>query len=536
MYSVTVTNKIGSATSSNAVLTVVPPGLTETNKGNLPPGVSQYFHVLPVVALLPTNLAVWASAAGTVDFHGQKQIQMRAAQTNYYDEFNKRGKYRVEWTPDDSSLNIEARIVDLDTVPTNNRPHLPFASLLLIPNESKPGEPIRADERASFHGDAARKLTKFEINWDQRQFQALDDVTRMHVFEDKGAYPVALRVTDDIGQFSVDTETAYVGMPAPGPHDNPPIPRLRLLSKDLTTLTAVVADDGSYAPSGKIASWTFNWGDHSPDQQFTIVPTNQSHVFSAPGVYEISLSCVDDKQRPSHSPAILEVNLTTNTNARPSQNPTNSLDSSPTNAYISLSLGAKPDERKVLFDAKVEAFAFPAKLKVDFGDGSSQGDFVLGTSEAGEKRSETKQFSHEYSTDSNYVVNATAVDSKGRSDSRQIALKLEERQFEMVKTANEPTEDHAHVKVTLLVRDKSNNNATDFSVLYWLVNDKKVERVERDYTATTDINTTNAVYARLQSGSGSVIEVGIRVIVPQKIISEIRPGEIEVQPLTQRKP
>jgi PKD repeat protein len=534
-YDVLVTNITGTVTSSNASLTVLPLGTP------LPPPPStggQYLVVVPVEGMLPTNIAAWARAAGTIDFHGQKRVQSPAGQTNYYDGFGKSGNYLIKWTPKDSTLNGEFKTVTLrngppppqghsDQADYTPQPQLPHANLQLIPETARLGETTRADEQASYHDDSKRKLVKFEINW-EGQFQALDDGSRTHTFASTGSYQVVLRVTDDAGRTDEDDAFAYVGVGPPA--NKPPIAKLRLVAMDTNKLTAVVADGGSVDPDGHIVTWVLNWGDRSPDERFTTAPTNQFHKFEKSGTYSVSLQCVDDKQEACHQPDRVEVAL--GRDLSPPIHP----DFSP---YIFLTLATeKQSERRVSFSAGVEASAFPVPLNVDFGDGSSPASSSVGSPRSGGKHFEEVHFDHAYSRDGIYTVTAKATDPKGHSTSRQVTIRVPEakpRAFLISMT--DPQKAGDRFKVTFVVVDKDDPVRTDFTVQNWLVNGAQISSLTRDRMATEFSISTNEVYAIVQLTSGDIHRPGLRVKIPKETrnVPQIQPGAPTSEPLPELK-
>jgi hypothetical protein len=505
---------------------------------------SQYLVVTvdPATMELPSKVTARVKFPGEVDFHQQYKTNLVEGQSNTYTGFDKAGNYRIEWQPDANSNNIHGEFVRIALLQYAGQSNQLIANLQLVPKSATTGQVVHADATASAPGDPAAPVSKIEIDWDGKgQLVALDRKSENHVFSAAGKYPILLRVTDKRGRTATDTAVAYVddgtGSVVP-PTNRPPIAKLRLVSVDTNQLSATIADGGSVDPDGQIVSWALDWGDNTPEGLFTAAPQNESHSFAAAGEYWVSLTCVDNLQAPGHEPAKVKVALFSG-KKDDGKKDDGKKDGGKYQGgrvpFIHLGLGAevRADEG-VSFVAQVESFDFPVSLHVDFGDKSAPGQLTIGAAYHGDKRVETGRFVHPYPPEQDYVVRAVATDRDGHSDERMVVIKaIGARDFEIVKTATESQADK-RAKVSLLVRDKKNNNATDFVVMYWIVDGVKTSRMERDFTPDPLVIGDHLVYAAVQVGSGAVWEYCCMVTIPQQLVPQ--PGEPKVQQRPKRRP
>jgi hypothetical protein len=497
---------------------------------------SQYLVVTvdPATMELPSKVTARVKFPGEVDFHQQYKTHLVEGQSTNYTGFDKAGNYRIEWQPDANSNKIHGEFVRIALLQYAGQSNQLIANLQLVPKSATTGQVVHADATASAPGDPAAPVSKIEIDWDGKgQLVALDRKSENHVFSAAGKYPILLRVTDKRGRTATDTAVAYVddgtGRVLP-PTNRPPIAKLRLVSVGTNQLSATVADGGSVDPDGRIVSWALDWGDNTPEALFTAAPQNESHSFAAAGEYWVSLTCVDNLQAPGHEPAKVHVVFPPGTTP-PGPTPPGI----PPAPYVHLGLAVEGEvDQNISFVAQVESFDFPVSLHVDFGDKSAPDQLTIGAPYHGDKRVETGRFVHPYPPEQDYVVRAVATDRDGHSDVRTVVIKgIGARDFEIVKTATESQADK-RAKVSLLVRDKKNNNATDFVVMYWIVDGVKTSRMERDFTPDPLVIGDHLVYAAVQVGSGAVWEYCCMVTIPKQLVPQ--PGEPKVQQRPKRRP
>lgn len=516
---------------------------------------SQYLTVTldPTNGLLPAAITAKVGHPGKVDFHKQYSTNLQSGQSHTYNGFTKAGNYRIEWEPDASDRVINGEFVKVSLRQYEAQKGQLIANLFLSPSSAHTGAVIRADSKASSPADAASKVTGVQIDWlGKGRFEDLNTNTEAHIFQVPGHYPVTLKVTDQNSRVATDTVVAHIydgteptiddphapadmkHGPVP-PANQPPIAKLRLVSRDTNALVATLSDDGSVDPDGRITSWTISWGDNTADDHFSSSPTNVSHRFPAKGTYWASLNCVDDRSTPSHEPAHVEVQLGGKQDGGPPQSPPK-----PTSGLIDLSLSTQKQEaRTVEFLAQVDAFAFPILLKVDYGDRSDPIKLPIGGVFHGEKRSEQKSLRHVYAKDGTYQATATATDPDGREQTRTVTVTVpppptpipEIDQLEVTRGPSSRAPRDGKVEVVLLVRSVRNPNAT-LSVEEWSLDGVRQESLNTQLTSYLPEGTYKVTVKARVAGQETALETKVSVKVSMKVVSTIenKEGDFTIQP------
>ena len=104
-----------------------------------------------------------------------------------------------------------------------------------------------------------------------------------HTYTAAGTYPVVLTVTDDLGATSSVTHTVTV---APPPNVLP----TAAFSSSASYLHAAFDANGSSDPDGSIASYAWDFGDGT-----TGTGVAPSHIYTAGGTYEVTLTVTDNR-------------------------------------------------------------------------------------------------------------------------------------------------------------------------------------------------------------------------------------------------
>ena len=527
---------------------------TATVNGTVQSG-SQYLKVTvdPATMELPSKVTARVTFPGEVDFHQQHKSHLGTGESATYGGFDTAGNYRIEWQPDANSNNIHGEFVKIAIRHSAGQTNQLIANLQPFPDSVKTGQVVHADVTASAPASTNTPVTGAGIDWTGKgEFVPLTSNSESHVFYTPGPNVVVVRLTDESGNTSMDTRVVHIddgsGTKKP-PVNKPPIPRLRLVSIDTGQLSIVVTDDGSVDPDGKIVSWSLDWGDAAPDEHFTNAPLNQGHPFAGAGTYWVSLNCVDDQQTPGHEPAKVRVVLPAigksqdgkGNGREPNGEVRDERKGGEIDPYIHLGLAVEAGaDQETSFIAQVESFDFPVSLRVDFGDKSAPGQLTIGAAYHGDKRVETGRLSHPYSSEQDYVVTATATDRDGHSDMRKVVIKaLAGREFEILHTKFEPVTTNT-AKVTLLVRDKKNNNATDFAVKYWIVDSARIAHKNQQFTPEPLAIGNHDVRAGVQVSSGVIWEYTCTLTIPEEIKRVVksvpRPGEPTVRQGPKRRP
>ena len=116
------------------------------------------------------------------------------------------------------------------------------------------------------------------------------NVSQSHVFPVAGTYTVTLRVLDKWGRTSQAVTTSVTTAAEPG-GNNPPV--VVFPQPSCTGLVCSVSNAGTTDSDGGIRSYTWQWGDGTPDT-ITTSTNARTHAYAAPGTYTITLVAVDN--------------------------------------------------------------------------------------------------------------------------------------------------------------------------------------------------------------------------------------------------
>jgi len=158
---------------------------------------------------------------------------------------------------------------------------------------SEEGSVVVLDASGSHDADELDDIVLYE--WDIDDDGQYDDAvgaTCQHTFTDDGAFPIALRVTDIVGEHGTDTTVATIENVAPAV-DAGPDQRFGALS---VALPAVAFTDPGAADTHTASIY---WGDgrSSPGvvtQDAGSGTVSGAHVYSSPGTYTIAVTVTDD--------------------------------------------------------------------------------------------------------------------------------------------------------------------------------------------------------------------------------------------------
>jgi len=106
-----------------------------------------------------------------------------------------------------------------------------------------------------------------------------------HVFEEPGAQPVTLTVTDDEGNKASITRTVYVELYT----NQPPTAKFSYTPDQPTTADYVQFTDES-TDDGQIVAWLWDFGDGTTSQE-----QHPRHRYTKPGTYTVTLTVTDDQ-------------------------------------------------------------------------------------------------------------------------------------------------------------------------------------------------------------------------------------------------
>ncbi|NJD90730.1 MAG: PKD domain-containing protein [Geobacter sp.] len=156
----------------------------------------------------------------------------------------------------------------------------PVAEFTFSPTSGSVPLSVLFDASASSSPNGA--ITNY--SWDFGDGSTATGMNVSHVYQTPGTYGITLTVTDS----ATKSATKSAQLVATFPQD--PVASFSYIV-DISTGAIVVTADGSSSssPNGTIVSYTWDWGDASP-QDFGVVAT---HTYSTSGTYSLALTIMD---------------------------------------------------------------------------------------------------------------------------------------------------------------------------------------------------------------------------------------------------
>ena len=162
------------------------------------------------------------------------------------------------------------------------------------------------------------------------------------VFDLRGTYTVALRVTDSLGETSADTLTVTV-------LNREPTTSFNHTPLEPTVFQTVQFRDNSTDPDGNVTAWAWDFGDGDTSRR-----KDPTHGFEDKGTHRVTLTVEDD-----------DGNTDTVTKSVTVENPPPSADFTTSTAV------AQVDDEVRFTDASTDPEAHQLGYSWDFGDGST---------------------------------------------------------------------------------------------------------------------------------------------------------------------
>ncbi len=115
--------------------------------------------------------------------------------------------------------------------------------------------------------------------------------SQSHVYNVAGSYTVTLRVARQVGQ---DSGSGHLGVDHPDGAGRQQPARPSRSPATCTARTCSVSSTGTADTDGGIRSYTWNWGDGTPDTATHGDRNRAAHVYAAAGTYTITLTVTDN--------------------------------------------------------------------------------------------------------------------------------------------------------------------------------------------------------------------------------------------------
>jgi PKD repeat protein len=198
--------------------------------------------------------------------------------------YSTRGTYtaKLTVTNDRGMVNSTSKEISITGVAN------PSASFTVSPNTVGVGERVNVDASASQPAPGGDRFL-IQYNWTWGDGRTSEGVRQSHTYSNAGSYTITLTVADNTGRTGTATQSVTVGqgilLPVANFTFSPTNPNPgRLISFDATVSTP--------SAGRTIVRHEWNFGDNSP-----LLVGNEprpTHTYSAPGVYVVTLTVVDN--------------------------------------------------------------------------------------------------------------------------------------------------------------------------------------------------------------------------------------------------
>lgn len=272
-------------------LRLIPPGVILPTNPNLAPNFTfnpsapQVMTAVTFDATSTTNQGASCGAACTYSWNFGDGTTATGQTTTH--QFRSIGNFAVTLTVTDSrgASQTTTKVVP---VAAGTPPTAAFTTSPANPTENQDIFFNASDSTPA----AGRTITKYE--WTFGDGDSASGVIVVHRYAAPGNYSVQLTVTDDAGTVDRDTRNLQVGVTATGP--NPSAALAVSPASPKPGATASFNASASRPGSGaNIVSYTFNYGDNTPEE----VVTNplQTHIYVSAGTYTATVTVRDSLGR-----------------------------------------------------------------------------------------------------------------------------------------------------------------------------------------------------------------------------------------------
>lgn len=255
----------------------------------------------------------------------------------------------------------------------------PVASFTATPQTGS--EPLSVAINGSASSDSDGTISSYTWEWGDATPNGSGATPANHTYTSAGVYQLILTVTDNLGATGTFSRTivvnSYNSVPTASFTATP--------TSGSAPLNVAVNGNGSTDSDGTISSYSWDWGDSSPDT--TGVST--AHQYTNPGNYMITLTVTDNEGATDTETANITVSAPSN-NA-----PVAAFDATPTSGLAPLTVNV---------DAASSTDSDGTIVSYSWDWGYATPDSTGETS------------SHEYTAGSNYVITLTVMDDDGATD------------------------------------------------------------------------------------------------------------------------
>ncbi|WP_457254534.1 PKD domain-containing protein [Pedococcus sp. P5_B7] len=239
---------------------------------------------------------------------------------------------------------------------------------------------LQTSVNGSTSNDPDGSIASYSWNWGDAT-PAGSGATANHTYAVAGTYTITLTVTDNDGE--TDTEAATVTVAAPPPNQ---VPTAAFTHNETFLQTSVNGSTSSDA-DGTIASYSWNWGDSTPDTTGAAATAN--HTYAAAGSYTVTLTVTDDDGATDTETASVAV--------VDNQAPTAAFTHSETALQTSVNGTTSSDP-----DGTIASYSW------NWGDATAAGSGATTT--------------HTYAAAGTYTVTLTVTDNGGKTDSETASV------------------------------------------------------------------------------------------------------------------
>ncbi|MDX1612101.1 MAG: PKD domain-containing protein, partial [Candidatus Thermoplasmatota archaeon] len=166
----------------------------------------------------------------------------------------------------------------------------PNAFFTVSPSQMTSGDAVSVDASGSTPSRNATTITQYAWRWQADGPFQPGPAETTHTYPAPGTYVITLRITDDAGQTAQANQTVLVQGATPSAY-------AQITTRQVDEGTLVEADAGFSEPSPgaqRIVAYEWRW---ERSGNFTQGNATETHLYTAPGQYTITVRVTDDAGR-----------------------------------------------------------------------------------------------------------------------------------------------------------------------------------------------------------------------------------------------